>query len=302
MTYKRYSTVTRICKKCDKYVPEEFYFPIHVKLCDGTGNSTRGHKVNSQIKQCEFCGGDFEIMISPGSRPKKNCSGECKRKSMSEKRKKFLADNPDSHPWRRPDNKISIPCENVKKYLSDRGIDFIPEYQPLDDRFFSIDIAFPHIKVGIEINGMQHYNSDGSLKPYYQERHDLISLAGWKLIEVFYTECFSDEKISKFLDFEIPKDEEGVLQYIRDKIAASKNKPITRERGVTRKMAGDAEWINKKDEIFKYGIDFNKFGWCAKVSKILGISQQHASRWMQRHHPEFYENHCFRRRPPRKDA
>ncbi len=302
MTYKRYASITRICKKCDTYVPEDYYFPIHVKLCDGSGNSTKGHKVKTEIKQCESCGENFESKYSSESRYKKTCSEECRRKSLSEQRKKFLADNPDSHPWRQPDKKISVPCENVKKYLTDRGIDFIPEYQPLDDRFFSIDIAFPHIKVGIEINGMQHYNSDGTLKPYYQERHDLITSAGWKLIEVFYTECFSDEKISKFLDFEIPKDEEGMLQYIRDKIAASKNKPITRARGLTRKIAVDAEWKDKKDDIFKYGIDFSKFGWCAKVSKILGISEQHASRWMQRHHPEFYENNCFRRRSPRKDT
>ena len=52
------------------------------------------------------------------------------------------------------------------------------------DNASNIDIAFPDIKLGIEINGNQHYNSDGTLKDYYQERHNLIEEAGWKLLEV----------------------------------------------------------------------------------------------------------------------
>lgn len=362
MTYKRYSAQIELSGE----IPND---------------RVVGNTIISEIKKCEACGSEYRVIYNLGHRPKKNCSEECKRKSLSEKRKKFLADNPDSHPWRQPDKKISIPCENVKKYLTDRGIDFIPEYQPLDDRFFSIDIAFPQIKVGIEINGMQHYNSDGTLKPYYQERHDLITSAGWKLIEVFYTECFSDEKISKFLDFEIPKDEEGMLQYIRDKIAASKNKMNNKikikrvkkiknlvgenikdtifdygidftkpewrnkvgeiiginfrlvpmwmqrhhlefynkecfkgrsrtygqdvqtryERAASKNRSNaDEKWKDKKNEIFNHGIDFGKHGWCRQVAEIIGITEQKVSKWMQRHHPEFYETNCFRRRPPSK--
>jgi very-short-patch-repair endonuclease len=53
--------------------------------------------------------------------------------------------------------------------------------------------------VALEINGQQHYNSDGTLKDYYQNRHDLIESKGWQIIEIHYSQCFSDENISKFL-------------------------------------------------------------------------------------------------------
>lgn len=32
---------------------------------------------------------------------------------------------------------------------------------PLDDRSFSLDIAFPEKKIGIEVNGNQHYERNG---------------------------------------------------------------------------------------------------------------------------------------------
>ncbi|MDY5668732.1 MAG: hypothetical protein SPK43_05840 [Candidatus Onthovivens sp.] len=58
------------------------------------------------------------------------------------------------------------------------GINFIEEYCPFIDSAISVDIAFPDIKIGIEINGNQHYNRDGSLKDYYQKRHDKLEEAG----------------------------------------------------------------------------------------------------------------------------
>lgn len=63
------------------------------------------------------------------------------------------------------------------------NIIFIEEYKPLNDRLFSIDIAFPDKMIGIEINGNQHYDIEGNLKPYYQNRHELIETAGWTLLE-----------------------------------------------------------------------------------------------------------------------
>ena len=62
---------------------------------------------------------------------------------------------------------------------------------------FSIDIAFPDIKFGIEVNGNQHYNSDGTLKPYYKERHDLIEKSGWILLELHYSSCYIDDILEK---------------------------------------------------------------------------------------------------------
>lgn len=132
---------------------------------------------------------------------KKNHTEETKLR-MSEIRKEYLLNHPDKKIWQTKEYGKSIPCEKVKKLLQDNGIEFIPEYEPLlhKKRFFSVDIAFPHIKVGIEINGRQHYNTEGNLLPYYKNRHELIESEGWKLYEIPYNVAFNTDLILKTIN------------------------------------------------------------------------------------------------------
>jgi len=119
---------------------------------------------------------------------------------ISNSRKKFLKENPDKHPWAKNTKFISKPCEYLKTILREKGIKFIEEFQPLlPNRFFSIDIAFPEKKIGIEVNGNQHYNKKGNLKPYYQNRHDLIENAQWNIIELHYSEVYKNDIVEKIL-------------------------------------------------------------------------------------------------------
>lgn len=119
---------------------------------------------------------------------------------LSVLRKEFLTKNPEKHPWKRKDKFKSKPCEQVKKFLKDLNVQFIEEFDPeIEDRFFSIDIAIPDKMIAIEVNGQQHYNSDGSLKDYYQERHNLLENNGWKVFEVHYSACFKLEKWKEFV-------------------------------------------------------------------------------------------------------
>lgn len=55
--------------------------------------------------------------------------------------------------------------------------------------------AIPAKKIGIEVNGEQHYKRTGALKDYYQARHDLIESLGWTLIELHYSECYNEDVI-----------------------------------------------------------------------------------------------------------
>jgi very-short-patch-repair endonuclease len=118
----------------------------------------------------------------------------------SEKRKKFLKDNPDKHPWKSKNKFKSVPCEKIKNILLTKGVKFVEEYSPLEKRFFSLDISFPEKKIGIEINGQQHYEPDGSLKKYYQERHELLESNGWKIYEIHYSLVFNSELINSMID------------------------------------------------------------------------------------------------------
>jgi len=256
-------------------------------------------KQKDQIKVCTVCGQQFF-----GTK-RKTCSTKCahfisddRKQALSQQRKKYLSENPDKHPWKTDKKKVSVPCENVKKYLRENKIDFVEEFTPLSDRGFSIDIAFPHLKIGIEINGNQHYDSDGNLKPYYQERHDLIVNAGWTLIEVHYTECFDDECIAKFLNFDIPYDNSEQIRKYFEQFNKSEEiifcGPLFPQNEKIKRNT-DAKWEPIKDKIFDYGIDFSKYGWVTEVSKILEIPAQKVNKWMKRYHADFYENYCYKR-------
>lgn len=123
---------------------------------------------------------------------------------ISAKRKQWLQDNPDLHPWKNSQKFKSIPCEKVKEILTSKGISFVPEFPPnVEGRSFAVDIAFPDRKIIWEINGNQHYEKDGSLKAYYQERHDLLVAAGWTVYEIPSRRCFRTDKIEEFISLSL---------------------------------------------------------------------------------------------------
>jgi len=137
-------------------------------------------------------------MIMYKIKPRCKPSDETKLK-ISEKRKQYLKENPDKHPWKKNTKFKSAPCENFKKVLDGLSIKYLPEHSPSDERSFSIDISLPQYKIAIEVNGNQHYNKDGSLKPYYQERHDFISNLGYKVYELHYSLFFNEEKMTHLI-------------------------------------------------------------------------------------------------------
>lgn len=138
------------------------------------------------------------------------------KKKLSEIRKKYLKENSHKHPWKRDSKFISKPCEYLKNKLKELNILFQPEFEPLREKdiYYSIDIAFPDKKIGIEVNGRQHYDSDGNLLPYYQERHDLIEAEGWKLYEIYYSSVFNEEKITDIINQILKSDIKLEFSYI----------------------------------------------------------------------------------------
>lgn len=119
---------------------------------------------------------------------------------MSKKRKEWYIKNPDKHPWRNNNKFKSTPCEKVKEFLKYLEIQFVEEFDPeIEDRFFSIDIALPDKRIALEINGNQHYDKNGELKPYYQNRQYLLEKYGWTVYQIHYSACFNLEQWSSFI-------------------------------------------------------------------------------------------------------
>lgn len=120
--------------------------------------------------------------------------------SMSCKRKDWLNNNPDKHPWKRSSKFLSKPCEDFKKRLKEEHILFVEEYTPIKGRAFSLDISIPDKKIGIEVNGNQHYDRSGKLKDYYQKRHDLLVSEGWNIVELHYASVYKKDIVDSLID------------------------------------------------------------------------------------------------------
>lgn len=178
----------------------------HIRWCDLNPKRIEAKKKEKkyQRKFCSLCG--KEIFSNERRKRCDECGHkhtEKTKKFMSIKRISWLKKNPEKHPWKKKDKFISIPCENFKRYLDSVGLSYVSEYDTYEEtnRNFSIDIAFPDLKIGIEINGNQHYNKDGTLKQYYQKRHDIIEAAGWKILEIHYLSCFKEKNMKEIIQF-----------------------------------------------------------------------------------------------------
>lgn len=228
---------------------------------------------------------------------KEAMSKESTKKLLSEKRSQYIKEHPDTLHWKTKDKFKSKPCELVKEFLRSKNIQFVEEWTPLEDRGFSIDIAFPDIKFGIEVNGGQHYKSDGTLKPYYQERHDLIEAAGWQLLEVHYSSCYNTAFIEKLIDIKEQPDYTQYFQVLeeRKKIRESKQnivmgKRYSLEYENNQKSKYEQKHKEQVEIIKKCNVDFSKLGWIEQVADLIGLSHTSTKRLMIRLLPEIYNN------------
>lgn len=242
-------------------------------------------KMRESLKEAWKRGAYSETMLSRVGKPGHSHS-EPARERMSMSRKVWLAANPEKHPWKRSSKFDSEPCQKLKDALQARSIDFHEEFTPLEDRFFSLDVAFPALKVGIEVNGEQHYNRNGSLKPYYQQRHDLIESAGWKLYEVHYSICYDQKRLSSIVDSIVEThDLSGVdLTFeVRPKGTPTKKFPTRQAYAESQKLPPETLllWREAIDSV-----DTMKFGFIGKIAKKMNCSHTHARRVLNTYFPQ----------------
>jgi very-short-patch-repair endonuclease len=197
-----------ICKYCniETALSGLIHFNKHVKWCDSNPkkkdaldslrvNRPAGNSSENQFTKAKRLGLP-KPEITQETREKIRRSGLGRthsnemREHLSEVRKKWLLENPSLHPWKKNSKFKSVPCEVLKTHLRESGLQFEEEYTPLQDRSFSVDIAFPEARLAVEVNGEQHYNRDGTLRTYYRERHELIEKSGWRVIELHYARCY----------------------------------------------------------------------------------------------------------------
>lgn len=269
-----------ICQFCGKKVGNKGCLVIHEKYCFNNPNRILSKR---------------EIR-SKNKKPKRWTDEE--KKTLSEKRKKWLAENPDKHPWKRNSKFYSVPCQLVKTFLHNHNISFVEEYKVLENYNYSVDIAFPYKKIAIEINGNQHYNKDGSLVEYYQKRHDIITSNGWLLFEIPYNVCFNydNEFYAQLLTLDIKTDD--YTKYIEELNNKKEQKTKRLEELKLEKQRKEQETFNKRRNdiisiIKTSNIDFKKYGWSSKLKHLLVENNlcfdTLLNRNLSRYYPEFFD-------------
>ncbi len=288
------------CKYCNEEFENAKKVAAHTKWCKQNPNRGIG-VLKTKQRYCVVCG--KEIVWDKKHKSKvcnnENCKKEIKKHSektkkiLSEKRKKWLKDHPDSHPWKNNNKFISKPCEQLKNILQENNILFEKEFTPIEDRFFSIDIFIPSKNIGLEINGNQHYTKDGNLKEYYQNRHNIIEANGIKLIEIHYAMVYNNSFIIDLLELIHNSKEINIDAYKKDIKLSKKQKIIEQKRyRENKKKEKIQERIQK---IQNMDINFSELGWNKKVADKLRISHTQVRRFMKKHMPEFFSK-CHTRK------
>lgn len=211
------------CNICEEIFDNKFSLSNHLRYhskYDSIKNDIIDDYVNNNLTYRELCKKynannsilnrilkDVNVDILDKKRKRNTLShlhsDETKIK-LSEIRKKWLKENPEKHVWKRNDKFKSNPCEHLKEIFKQNDITFVEEYTPeieIETNFknYSIDISFPDKKVAIEVNGNQHYNSDGTLKEYYKNRHEYFIDNGWTVYEIHYSKVYNDNFINKLI-------------------------------------------------------------------------------------------------------
>lgn len=275
---------------------------------------------SGNIRTCPFCKMEKEISFFYNRRGKEGNSSYCKecthiickkkremnkkethiprkhteetKKKISDKIKKYLSENPESHVWKRNDKFKSTPCENFKDRLNILDIRYIPEMTISTERHFSIDIALIDYKIAIEINGNQHYDKDGSLKDYYKIRNKFISNLGWKVLEIHYSICLNNENIDKMINDILDKNEISEFDYKsyllnkekRKKEKYLKNCKCGLEIGIKSKMCKKCTQ-EKRRKVERPSLEIlleqvNTLGFVG-TSKIYGVSDNCIRKWIK---------------------
>ena len=189
-------------------------------------------------------------------------------------------------------------CENFKKYLRQNNIDFIEEYIPYpNERLYRLDISFPDEKIGIEINGSQHYDNEGNLNQATLDKQKFFEDKGWKIIQIYYKWCYGilnkNKEINSIFDLQIHNKD-----YVKEIYTRKYQKEQLKNHIQIIKDKQKQEKIDNQKQIIynlinNSGINFSKSGWSTKAIKYLKSRNEPWNkgifRCIRKYYPEFLQ-------------
>jgi len=224
----------------------------------------------------------------------KTLTGKKKRSLTLEERKnlsiKMKLAHKEGRAWNigmsRWNNESSYPEKFFMKVIENEFED--KNYQKeFNVGIYSIDFAWPHKKIGIEIDGEQHQRFE------YRERDKrkdkFLNENGWKLLRIKWNDFYHQTK-EYIKQAKIFVDESKIIEV--EKLFLTNYEEIIYNRRKIKKERID----EKISLIVNSNINFLKFGWVNEVAKLLNMKTQHINKWMKRHMLDFYNKKCFKRK------
>ncbi len=269
-----------ICQYCGKEIGNKGCLILHEKYCLVNPNrvisKTQAYKEDKDSRRDE--NGKIKRKTKYLSEEHKEKLRKAYYKWTSENREKFLKYSSGQ----------SEPCEFFKELLRKNNINFIEEYIPYwKERGYRLDIAFPDEKIGIEINGTQHYDKNGNLNKGTLDKQLFFEQHGWQIIQIYYKDVYKENPkcLEDILKLPI-RDKHYIKEDFDIKTQHRKEKEILRIEKLNNKILKSEELENKRKEILRdlienSNIDFSKFGWSNKAKQYL------------KEHNTFYSNHIF---------
>lgn len=265
-------------------IPNGFIYNFLTK-----NNLTRNHKESSEIKKKNKKWYDYSVKYE-------------QRKKISENMKKAHAEG--RHPgwsFMNVKKRRSYPEGYIFKVLKNAG--FFKKYT-IEEKFpfskYFLDFAFIDIKLDLEVDGEQHYITKEAIE-HDKRRNEYVKSKGWAVYRICWSNFLKNKKeeIKELFDFIENIDNNTERYYNIEEVSNKKDK---RKYGKIKDYLRAIKKINeiknkpKIEKILNSDIDFSKFGWVSKSSKILEIYPEKVSRWMKRYMKNFYEEKCFKRK------
>lgn len=223
------------------------------------------------------------------------------KKAISESLK--LAHKENRHPgWLNANRKNKSYPEKLFEYVAkEKGLfdrfDIIDQF-PFHGYFF--DYAIIDCVIDVEIDGVQHYRTNKSIE-HDRIRDEFTLSEGWKVYRISAKELkenpeFEVDKLIEFLESESTYriyNREDLKKHFTKYIPKYGNRELY---GKAKTKLYEEENLNYVQMVLDSDIDFSKFGWVSKVSKIINQKPGKVKSWMVRFMPEFYDTQCFKRK------
>jgi len=225
-------------------------------------------------------------------------SEETKEK-IRQKRVAYLKKNTGKTPFQRRQNGEMSYGEKqlhdlfVKHHIYEQ-YDVISEY--CEHPYF-LDFAFVNEKVDVEFDGHWHFTSERQVID--KKRDDYLQQKGWRVFRVAYHELETFD-VQKLIDFVgNPNEKQHGYDLIKYHEIRKQRRLQKSQRQLQKKEERDKIrcYVVKQQiqQVLNSNIDFSKYGWVTKASKVIKITPQKVKGWMKRFMFDFYEQKCFKR-------